>query len=110
IKAQYFDRNYVFDNRASLQIRLKNTETEAVHTFPLLLRNNFYEVNLSNLPSGVYNYTVNVANENVSRSGSFRIIDFNMEQQFLNPDTGKLQRVAAKTGGKPYHIGDTSGL
>lgn len=110
VRAQYFDRNYVFDSRASLHIALKNTETEAVYNFPLLLRNNFYEVNLSNLPPGTYNYTVNVANENVSRSGSFQIIDFNMEQQFLNPDAGKLQRVAAKTGGKSYYISNATAL
>src|SRR5690606_11937962 len=36
ISAQYFDKNYVFDNRASLNISVKNTETEKQTTFPML--------------------------------------------------------------------------
>ena len=102
ISAQYFDKNYVFDSRASLNITVKNSETEKTTTFPMLLRNNYFEVDLNSLPAGEYNYTVSVANEAVSSSGNFTILDFNVEQQFLNADVQKLQRVAEKTNGNAY--------
>ncbi|MDC7999832.1 VWA domain-containing protein [Aequorivita todarodis] len=102
ISAQYFDKNYVFDNRASLNISVKNTETEKQTVFPMLLRNNYYEVDLNSLPAGEYNYTVSVANEAVSSSGNFTILDFNVEQQFLNADVSKLRRVAQNTNGKAF--------
>ncbi|KJJ38028.1 vWA domain-containing protein [Aequorivita vladivostokensis] len=102
ISAQYFDKNYVFDNRASLNISVKNTETEKQTVFPMLLRNNYYEVDLNSLPAGEYNYTVSVANEAISSSGNFTILDFNVEQQFLNADVPKLRRVAQNTNGKAF--------
>src|SRR5690606_14335578 len=100
--AQYFDKNYVFDNRASLNITVKNTETEKQTTFPMLLRNNYFEVDLNSLPAGEYNFTVSVSDEAVSSSGNFTILDFNVEQQFLNADFAKLNRVAQNNNGKAY--------
>ncbi len=102
ISAQYFDKNYVFDNRASLNITVKNTQTEKQTVFPMLLRNNYYEVDLNSLPAGEYNYTVTASNETVSSSGNFTILDFNVEKQFLNADVAKLRRVAQNTNGKAY--------
>ena len=102
VSAQYFDKNYVFDSRAALNITVRNTETEKQTVFPLLLKNNFYEVDLNSLPAGEYKYTVSVADESISRSGNFTILDFNVEQQFLNADVSKLKRVAQKTNGIAY--------
>jgi hypothetical protein len=68
----------------------------------MLLRNNYYEVDLNSLPAGEYNFTVSVSNEAVSSSGSFTILDFNVEQQFLNADVAKLHRIAQNTNGKAY--------
>lgn len=110
ISAQYFDKNYVFDNRASLNISVKNAETEKQTVFPMLLRNNYYEVDLNSLPAGEYNFTVSVANEAVSSSGNFSILDFNVEQQFLNADVSKLRRVAKNTNGKAYFATQSNSL
>ncbi len=110
ISAQYFDKNYAFDNRASLNIAVKNTETEKQIVFPMLLRNNYYEVDLNSLPAGEYNYTVSVSNEAVSSSGNFTILDFNVEQQFLNADVSKLRRVAQNTNGKAYFAAQSDAL
>ncbi len=104
VKAQFFDKNYVFNNRASLTITVKNKETEARETFPLLLKNNFYEVDLSNLNAGEYDYTVSVSDEALSASGSFTIVDFNVEQQFLNANINKLKRLGNATQGNTYFI------
>jgi hypothetical protein len=103
ISAQYFDKNYVFDGRASLNITVKNAETEKQTTFPMLLRNN-------SLTAGEYTYRVSVANEAVSSSGNFTILDFNVEQQFLNADVSKLRRVAQNTQGKAYFVTQSDSL
>jgi hypothetical protein len=110
IDAQYFDKNFVFDPRASLNITVANTETKQKTVFPLLLKNNYYQVDLNSLPAGEYNYTVSANDGAISRSGSFTILDFNVEQQFLNADVGKLKRVAEKTNGKSYFITQTDAL
>lgn len=102
ITAQYFDKNFVFDNRASVSISVVNKDTEERLVFPLLLRNNYYQVDLSNLDAGSYTYTVSVKDEEVARSGSFTILEFNVEQQFLNANISKLNRVAEKSKGAAY--------
>src|SRR5690606_11595892 len=86
ISAQYFDKNYVFDSRASLNITVKNSAAKEQTTFPMLLRNNYFEVDLNSLPAGEYSYTVSVSDEAVSASGNFTILDFNVEQQFRSEE------------------------
>lgn len=106
VSAQYFDKNYVFDPRASLQISLKNPETQKTWEFPMLLKNNYFEVDLNQLPAGTYEYTISVSGENISAGGNFTILEFNMEKQFLNADVNKLTRVSEITGGNAYLIAD----
>ncbi|HAT65262.1 MAG TPA: hypothetical protein DCS66_11780 [Flavobacteriaceae bacterium] len=102
VSAQYFDKSFVFDNRAQLEITVVHFETKKRDVFPLLLKNNYFEVDLNSLPQGDYSFTVSVKDEAVSRSGNFTILDFNVEQQFLNANVTKLQRVATHTGGASY--------
>ena len=102
ISAQYFDKNYVFDNRASLTISVVEEESKQRTVFPMLLKNNFYEVDVNSLPAGAYNFTVAVGDEAIARSGSFTILDFNVEQQFGNANISKLNRVATHTNGMAY--------
>ncbi|RDK83506.1 VWA domain-containing protein [Marinirhabdus gelatinilytica] len=103
ISAQYFDKNYVFDGRASLQISVVNQESEKRTVFPLLLKNNFYESDVNSLPAGEYAFTVSVSDEAIARSGTFTILDFNVEQQFGNANVSKLTRLANKTEGAIYY-------
>ncbi|MCW5519499.1 VWA domain-containing protein [Aureitalea sp. L0-47] len=110
ITAQYFDSNYVFDPRASVTISVVNTETNEQRTFPMLLRSNFYEVDLNSLPAGNYQYTVSVRDEVVTRSGSFTILEFNVEQQFLNADVTKLKRLATNTNGTAFFVSERENL
>jgi hypothetical protein len=110
ISAQYFDKNFVFDSRASLLISVTNKETKVKKEIPLLLKSNFYEVDLNNLEAGEYIYKVSVNGNTVSRSGNFTILNFNVEQQFLNADVTKLSSVATNTNGKAYFISDQEKL
>ena len=104
IKAEYFTKNYEFDRRGDLRISIKNKETEATQTIPMLLKNNTYEVDISNLEAGNYDYTVVVSGENIARSGSFAVLEYDVEQQFLNADVTKLTQIATNTKGKPYYM------
>ena len=110
ISAQFFDDNYEFDNRGSLNISLKDMTSGESRTLPFILTGTNYEVDLSSLSASEYTFTVAVANENLKQSGSFTILDFNVEQQFLNADVTKLQRLAKNSAGKAYFITNTDSL
>lgn len=110
ISAQYFDQNFVFSPSAALIIKVINTDTNATVNFPLLLKNNFYEVDLNSLQAGDYKYVVSVTGEPISQSGNFTILDYNVEQQFLTADINKLNRIAENTKGKSYFMDQKNSL
>src|SRR5699024_2959339 len=91
--AHYFDANYEFDPRAKLSVAVKNKESGKEYNRPLLLKNNRYEVNLSNLDPGEYDFIVFVEDKNLSERGVITIVDFDVEKQFLNADVAKLKRI-----------------
>ena len=102
ITAQYFNKNYDFDENARLTIIVKNTETKQIKNYDLLKGNSFYKVNLDGLSSGTYTFLVKELNSNTSYSSGFEIIDFDREKQFVNPDLGKLKQLATQTDGAIY--------
>ncbi|WP_289062794.1 VWA domain-containing protein [uncultured Zobellia sp.] len=103
ISATYFDKTFVFDANAEMLLKLKNSETKTTSEIPMLLRGNYYEADLSNLSAGKYDFTVSVKKENQSKSGSFIILDFDVEKQFLSTNYEKLQRLAQNTGGSLFY-------
>ncbi|MGH1388098.1 vWA domain-containing protein [Kordia sp.] len=108
LTAQYFNPSYEFDANANLTAIVKNKDTDETTTYPMLLNAGFYTVDLNNLPPASYNFTVRAEGKNISKSGSFKILEFDIEKQFLNADTQRLQAIAAKTNGKTFHINDNS--
>ncbi|MGS2726182.1 VWA domain-containing protein [Psychroserpens sp. BH13MA-6] len=110
ITAQFFNKNYEFDDNATLNIVLKNKENAQQISFPFILKNTNYEVDLSGLDPGDYSFTVSASNENISKSGSIKILDYNVEQQFLNANVDKLQSLASDSGGASYFINNADAL
>lgn len=110
ITAQFFNKNYEFEDNATLSITLKNKDTETTKSFPFVLKNSNYEVDLSGLDAGNYSFTVKVNAENISKSGELKILDYNVEQQFLNANVTKLQTLATNSEGSSYFIDNTSAL
>ena len=111
ISAQYFDKNLVFNSNANLSILVTNTGSKQSFEYPLLLKRNYYEIDLNNLKAGEYVFRVSVNDEiKLTRNGAFTILDFNVEQQFLNPDVTKLSRLATNTKGKSFFISDSFSL
>ncbi len=104
IKSQFFDKNYEFDARSSLNIKLVDKISKEEKILPLIVKNNYYEIDLSSLSPSEYNFTVKVSGENISKSGSFQILEYNVEQQFLNANVTKLQQLATNSKGKSCFV------
>ena len=102
ITAQYFNKNYEFDEKAHLSIAVINSRTKKTKTYDLLKDNNTYKVNLDGLPAGNYNFTVRELNSKSTYSSHFEILDFDIEKQFVNPDLDRLNQLATLTQGKVY--------
>lgn len=103
ISAFYVDKNYQFDNRASLQLKITNTTTKKQSAIPFSLVNNSYQVSVEGLSSGDYSYEVSVANQNIKSYGKFKITDYQIEEQFTSANVKKLNSLALKTNGKLFY-------
>jgi hypothetical protein len=102
ITAQYFNKNYEFDEKARLTIVVTNTKTKQVKRYDLLKTNNSFKVNLDGLSAGQYSFIVKELNSNASYSSTFEILDFDIEKQFVNPDLTKLRQLASQTNGAVF--------
>ncbi|MNQ14811.1 hypothetical protein D3C85_277690 [compost metagenome] len=103
ILAQYFNKNYEFDDKARLTIALTNIKTKQTKNYDLLRGSNSYKVNLDGLAAGSYNFYVKELNTKTTYSGHFEILDFDIEKQFVNPDREKLTQLAEQTMGEAYY-------
>ncbi|MDY2586630.1 VWA domain-containing protein [Winogradskyella aquimaris] len=110
ISAQYFNKSFEFDDTATLTIVIKNKSDDSVIELPLLLSKSNYNVDLSGMASGAYDFTVKHNTEAVAASGSFEILEFKVEQQFLNADIDKLQTLARNSGGSTYYFSEPNAL
>ncbi|MCF8273455.1 MAG: VWA domain-containing protein [Flavobacteriaceae bacterium] len=108
--AEFFNKNYEFDSRETLVIKVKDSILKEEKTFPFVLKNNSYQVDLSSLPPSDYNFTVSTTHEKISKSGTFKILDYNVEQQFLNANVTKLEQVATNSSGTSYFIANTNSV
>ncbi|MBX9808119.1 MAG: hypothetical protein K2X95_10020 [Flavobacteriaceae bacterium] len=110
ISAQYFNKNYEFDEKARLTISVTNTKTKQTKNFDLLKGYNSFKVNLDGLSVGGYNFSVKELNSKTSHSGHFEILDFDIEKQFVNPDVEKLSQLATQTQGQVYYPNQVDAL
>ncbi len=103
ISATYFDETFVFDANAAIILKLNNDKE-----IPMLVKNGFYEADLSDLKPGDYSFTAKVSNTPILKSGKFTILDFDVENQFFSTDDQKLEKLAQLTKGSliyPNQIG-----
>jgi len=110
ITAQYFNKNYEFDPKARLSVSLKNNTTNQIKSYDLLKSNNYYKANFDGLQAGKYSFTLKEISSNTSYSGSFEVIEFDLEQQHTRADYKKLQLLAENTGGKVFFADQTDNL
>lgn len=110
ISAFYVDRNYKFDNRASLQLKITNSKTKEVKVLPFSLTNNAYQVSVEGLLAGDYMYQVSVENQNINKYGRFKISAYQIEEQFTNANSNKLQKLAKNSNGKLVYSNQVESL
>ena len=110
ISAQFFNKNYEPDSSALLVIKLKNIATEQQFVYPMIAVQSSYTVNLNTLEPGNYSFEV-IANDGTHRSfGSIEILDFNIEQQFINANVQQLEQLAINTNGTAFFDSQTDEL
>ena len=97
ITAQYFNKNYEFDDRARLSATITNKNTKQTKKFDLLKTTNAFKVNLDGLEAGQYTFNIKELNSNSTYNSYFEIIDFDIEKQFVNPDRDKLKQLTTQT-------------
>ncbi|MFS4455506.1 vWA domain-containing protein [Maribacter sp. 2304DJ31-5] len=104
ITATYFDETYIFDPNARISISVKENDEGKTINLPMVLKNGFFEVDLTHLLPGNYSFTVAIENKDHSESGRFTISDFDMEQQFVSSDFERMEQLAGNTSGKHYFM------
>lgn len=102
IGAFYVDENYQFDDRATILFTIKNKNSKKKKTFPFSLSGSSYQLELTSLEAGEYEYTIEVDGQNISKKGKFKVNEFLVEEQFTNANSYKLELLAQKTTGKLY--------
>lgn len=102
IFAQYFNKNYELDETANLSIQLINNRTKKVKNYSFSKANQGFEVNFDGLEHGNYSFKVKENNNNASYSGSFEVLDFDVEKQFVNPDKERLEQLALQNKGQLF--------
>jgi len=100
IKASYVDTNYQIDTQASVWLYLTNKETKKTEKTPFYLDNGQYIAKLYNLESGKYTFQVKVLDQDVKSYGSFKVLNYNVEQQFSTSNLKGLKNLALQTGGE----------
>jgi hypothetical protein len=93
IYAQYLDKNYEFEDNGILNMTLRNKKTKEIITRPFVLTGNSYAVDLSGLVHGNYTFVVKVENDQLSRSGSFSILEYDIEKQQVSASDAGMKKV-----------------
>ncbi len=100
INAQLLNDNYELVDNGVLNIKVINEEEKTSLERPFILNGFTYNVDLSGLPAGDYSYEVAVKGDNIKRIGTFTILDFDIEQQFVSSNYQGLSSIA--TNDKVY--------
>lgn len=102
--AYYYDANYKFNENIKLWINITNKATKKQIKYPFALQSNSYEVNVSNLKSGNYNFSVFDENKKNIKKGSFSILPYDIEQQYVGANKKELKKLAINTKGEPFYL------
>jgi hypothetical protein len=100
IFAQYFNKSYELEENANVSITLTNKNTKSTKNYNFSKANNGYQAIFDGLTPGNYTFQVKETTSNASYNGTFEVLDFDVEKQFVNPDVSKLQQLANQNNGE----------
>ena len=110
VTANYFDKNLNLDTRAKLWLTVINEEKNYINKIPFAIENNRFVAELSNIPPDEYSYVVTVENQSERVSGNFKILPFDVEEQFSQSNDSGLKILSKKTSGKTFYSDETADL
>lgn len=110
IKAQFFNKNYELDPNAQLTISVENKDTKKSKSYNLTKSNLDYQAVFDGLEKGEYRFTITEKETKASFLGTFEVLDFEIEKQFVNPDVKRLQLLANNTNAAVFYPDQTDQL
>lgn len=103
ISAAYFNKNYEFNTKGILILSVTDADKQVNKKVPLVLKGQFYEADLSDLPANQYNFSIRAKGTNLVTHGRFSILDFDIEKQFFRPDIESLQTLTKTNQGALFY-------
>jgi hypothetical protein len=103
VSATFLDENLNLDNRVKMWLTVYNKEKQEITKIPFSLVNNRFITQLSNLQPNEYFYTVTIENHEQTNTGTFKVLNYEIEQQFSQSNTTDLKPLALNTNGKIYY-------
>ena len=110
IRARFFDEALRFDPQARLNLQLYDSTGTEQASYPIPLGKGYYEADISNLPPGFYSFEVVAEDTGLRKSGQFRLLAFELENQQLRSNLEGLARLAEDSGGALYFPSDMTRL
>lgn len=104
-KVQFFDETKHFDKRGQLDIELSKENSKA-NTFPLILSENQYYININDLDAGNYNFKIKERQSGFFIEGKFVLLSFPIEHQFINANYSKLKNLTITNKGEAFLLKD----
>lgn len=103
IFATFYDNSFRLNTNANITIHVKGKDVDYEQSLPMVVSNGQFAADLSHLPQGEFTFTVTEQKEGISKSGMFRIQDFDLEGQLLSADFQKLAQLATNNGGALFY-------
>lgn len=110
VTAYLYDANYQFNDKAKLWINITNKDTKKQLKYPFALNNNAFEVNISDLDSGNYRFSVFDESKKNLKFGDFTILTYNIEQQYVGAKKEQLIKLANNNNGKTFYTNEYESL
>jgi hypothetical protein len=110
IRARFFDQALRFDPQAKLNLQLFDSTGTEQASYPIPLGKGYYEADISNLGPGFYSFEVVAEGTEFRKSGQFRLLAFELENQQLRSNIQGLSLLAEESGGALYYPTDMGRL
>jgi len=99
ISAKTYDENLNFDINANLELFINGKKIEV----PFQLRNDYYELKITDLKSGDYNFIVKNKQNKNKAVGSFTVANYQVEHEIKYSNIRSLDALALNSNGKSYY-------
>ncbi|WP_188457592.1 vWA domain-containing protein [Psychroflexus planctonicus] len=93
LSAKFYDANYNLLPDADLSIQITDEASKETQRFPMLFVNNKFVFNTASLSAGNYSFKITEKETQTSKEGQFKIVAYNVENQFINPNLSALKAI-----------------